>query len=52
VPDWIGTGIFFLALGLTAAKVNEDIGQYGLVGYMVLLLMTFVYAAGIGLAYL
>lgn len=51
MPEWIGTIFFFLAIGLTAAKVSRDIGRYGLLGYAVLLAMTFIYAAAVGAAY-
>lgn len=51
MPEWIGTLIFFLAIWFSAAKINEDIGQHGVLGYVVLLIVTFVYAAAVGVAY-
>ncbi|HUF14936.1 MAG TPA: hypothetical protein VMQ46_03510 [Acidimicrobiia bacterium] len=51
LPEIIGTLLFFAAVGLTAAKLNEDFGDHGLAGYAMLLMMITVYAAAIGSAY-
>jgi hypothetical protein len=51
VPEVIGTILFFAAIGLTAAKLNEDFGQRGEVGYAVLLLLIAIFAAAVGTAY-
>lgn len=51
VPEWIGTILFFVAIGLTAAKLNRDFAEKGLLGYVVLLIMIIIYAAAIGFAY-
>jgi len=51
LPEIIGTLLFFAAVGLTAAKLNEDFGEHGLAGYAMLLTMITVYAAAIGSAY-
>lgn len=51
VPEWIGTVLFFLAVGLTAAKLNEDFGENGLLGYALLVVMIAVFAAAVGFAY-
>lgn len=51
MPEWIGTSIFFLAVWFTAAKINKDIGQHGALGYLVLVMVTVVYAAAVGVAY-
>jgi hypothetical protein len=51
MPEWIGTVIFFVAIALTAAKLNEDFREYGLLGYAMLLIMITVYAAAVGSAY-
>jgi hypothetical protein len=51
VPEWIGTVLFFAAIGLTAAKLNGDFGEKGLLGYGMLLVMIIIYAAAIGFAY-
>jgi hypothetical protein len=51
MPEWIGTIIFFVAIGLTAAKLNEDFAENGILGYVMLLMMIVVYSAAIGSAY-
>lgn len=51
MPEWIGTILFFVAVGLTAAKLNEDFGENGMLGYAMLMLMIVVYAAAVGAAY-
>lgn len=51
MPEWIGTVLFFLAIGLTAAKLNDDFGENGLAGYVMLLIMIAIYAAAVGYAY-
>ncbi|HUG32623.1 MAG TPA: hypothetical protein VMM14_07015 [Acidimicrobiia bacterium] len=51
MPEWIGTILFFVAVGLTAAKLNEDFGDNGMIGYAMLILMIVVYAAAVGAAY-
>lgn len=51
MPEWIGTILFFAAIGLTAAKLNEDFAENGLLGYVMLLVMIAIYAAAVGSAY-
>lgn len=51
MPEWIGTMLFFVAIGLTAAKLNEDFGQRGMLGYVMLIMMIAIYAAAVGSAY-
>lgn len=51
MPEWIGTILFFVAVGLTAAKLNEDFGENGMLGYAMLMLMIVVYAAAVGAAF-
>jgi hypothetical protein len=51
MPEWIGTVVFLLAVGLTATKLTKDFGDRGLLGYGVLLLMIAVYSAAVGAAY-
>jgi hypothetical protein len=51
MPEWIGTVLFLTAIGLTAAKLNDDFRDNGIVGYVMLLLMILVYAGAIGSAY-
>lgn len=43
--------LFFVAIGLTAAKLNEDFGQRGMLGYAMLIMMIAIYAAAVGSAY-
>lgn len=43
--------LFFVAIGLTAAKLNEDFGQRGELGYVMLMMMIALYAAAVGSAY-
>ena len=51
MPEWIGTMVFFVAIGLTAAKLNDDFAEKGILGYVMLLMMIVVYAAAVGSAY-
>lgn len=51
MPEWIGTVLFFIAIGLTAAKLNDDFRDNGILGYAMLLIMIAVYAAAVGSAY-
>ncbi len=51
VSELLGTILFFAAIGLTAAKLNEDFGQRGEVGYAVLLLLIAIFAAAVGTAF-
>lgn len=51
MPEWIGTMLFFVAIGLTAAKLNDDFGQRGMLGYGMLMMMIAIYAAAVGSAY-
>ena len=52
VPEWIGTLLFLAAIGLTATKINEDFGEKGELGYVMLLLLIAIYAAAVGVAYI
>ncbi|HET9259321.1 MAG TPA: hypothetical protein VFP42_04255 [Acidimicrobiia bacterium] len=51
MPEWIGTILFFAAIGLTAAKLSEDFGRRGEFGYLMLILMIAIYAGAVGVAY-
>lgn len=51
MPEWIGTVLFFAAIGLTAYKFNEDFGKRGELGYLLLVVMITIYAAAVGAAY-
>ncbi|HET8738794.1 MAG TPA: hypothetical protein VFO17_03570 [Acidimicrobiia bacterium] len=51
MPEWVGTILFFVAIGLTSAKLNEDFGENGLLGYAMLMVMILIYAAAVGSAY-
>ncbi len=51
MPEWIGTLLFFVAIGLTAAKLNKDFGENGLLGYAMLMVMIIIYAAAVGVAF-
>lgn len=52
MPEWIGTALFLSVVGLTGVKLAEDFGNRGLRGYAMLFVLTSVYAAAIGFAYL
>ena len=52
MPEWIGTALFLSVVALTGMKLAEDFGERGLRGYGMLLVLTTVYAAAIGFAYL
>lgn len=51
MPEWIGTVLFFVAITLTATKLNDDFGENGILGYAMLLVMILIYAAAVGSAY-
>lgn len=51
MPEWIGSVLFLAAIALTAAKVSDDFGDRGELGYVVLILMIAIYAAAVGAAY-
>lgn len=51
MPEWIGTILFFVAIGLTATKLNDDFAENGVLGYVMLMVMIAVYAAAVGSAY-
>lgn len=52
MPEWIGTILFFAAIGLTATKINDDFGKRGGFGYLMLMLLIAIYAGAVGVAYL
>ncbi len=51
MPEWIGTIVFFSALGLSGAKIAGDFGNRGLRGYAMLLVVLIVYAAAVAVAF-
>lgn len=51
MPDWTGTLLFLLAVGLSGSKIAHDAGNRALRGYGTLLLLIVVYAAAIALAF-
>jgi hypothetical protein len=51
MPEWIGTIVFFSALGLSGAKIAGDFGKRGLLGYAMLLVMLVIYAAAVAVAF-
>ncbi|HEY6628180.1 MAG TPA: hypothetical protein VI193_04280 [Acidimicrobiia bacterium] len=51
MPDWVGTLVFVVAVGLSGAKISEDFGNRGLRGYAVLLITLLVYASAVAVAF-
>lgn len=51
MPEWIGTLLFLAAVGLTAAKLNKDFADRGILGYMLLVVLIAAYAGAVGMAY-
>jgi hypothetical protein len=51
MPEWIGTVLFLVAVGLTATKLNDDFRENGIFGYLILFIMIGVYAGAIGSAF-
>lgn len=51
MPEWIGTVLFFAAVVFTAAKLNGDFAERGVLGYVMLVMMIAIYAAAVGTAY-
>jgi hypothetical protein len=51
MPEWVGTIVFVVAVGLTGAKIAEDFGNRGLRGYAMLMVVLMVYASAVALAF-
>jgi hypothetical protein len=51
MPEWIGTALFLVAVGLTGSKLSDDFGKRGLRGYAMLLLMLGIYAGAVSVAF-
>lgn len=51
MPEWIGTFLFMAAVGLTAAKLNRDFNDRGILGYVMLVILIAAYAGAVGMAY-
>jgi hypothetical protein len=51
MPEWVGTIVFVVAVGLTGAKIAEDFGNRGLRGYAMLMVVLMVYASAVAYAF-
>lgn len=51
MSELLGTALFLAGLILAAIKVARDVGERGLWGYAILLVITVVLAAGVGVAW-
>ena len=51
MPEWIGTWLLLVAVGLSGYKLSTDFAHRGLRGYGMLLVFTTIYAAAIGVIY-
>lgn len=51
MPEWVGTIVFVVAVGLTGAKIAEDFGNRGLRGYAMLMVTLMVYASAVAYAF-
>lgn len=51
MPEWIGTIVFLVAVGLTGGKIAEDFGNRGLRGYAMLMVTLMVYASAVAYAF-
>jgi hypothetical protein len=51
MPDWIGSALFLVAVGLTGSKISDDFGNRGLRGYAMLMLMLAIYAGAVAVAF-
>jgi len=51
MPEWVGTIVFVVAVGLTGAKIAEDFGNRGLRGYALLMVVLLVYASAVAYAF-
>lgn len=51
MPEWIGTIVFLVALGLSGAKIARDFGQRGLLGYAFLMVVLAIYASAVAVAF-
>ena len=51
MPEWVGTILFLVAVGLSGDKLVRDFGNQGMAGYGVLILMIAIYSSAVGFAY-
>jgi hypothetical protein len=51
MPEWIGSALFLVAVGLTGSKLSEDFGERGMRGYAMLMVMLAVYAGAVAVAF-
>lgn len=51
MPEWVGTILFFAAVGLSGDKLVRDFGDNGLRGYGMLVLMIAIYSSAVGIAF-
>lgn len=52
MPEWVGTILFLVAVGLSGDKLVRDFGDNGLLGYAMLMLVIAIYSSAVGVAYL
>lgn len=51
MPEWVGTALFLVAVGLSGDKLVRDFGDRGMAGYAMLMLMIAIYSSAVGVAY-
>jgi hypothetical protein len=51
MPEWVGTVLFLVAVGLSGDKLVRDFGDKGLLGYGMLMLMIAIYSSAVGAAF-
>jgi hypothetical protein len=51
MPEWVGTILFLVAVGLTGDKLVRDFGDRGLLGYGMLMLVIAILSSAVGVAF-
>jgi hypothetical protein len=51
MPEWVGTILFLIAVGLSGEKLVRDFGDKGMLGYGMLIVMIAIYSSAVGVAF-
>jgi len=51
MPEWVGTILFLVAVGLSGDKLVRDFGDNGLLGYGMLMVVIAILSSAVGVAF-
>jgi len=51
MPEWVGTILFLIAVGLSGDKLVKDFREQGMLGYGMLIVMIAIYSSAVGVAF-